>query len=84
MNKKQFTTRTGRSIQIDISDKACNKYDFKHGDRFVVNNLGENGTIAGIAPSRYNNTTLWYSLDRDKGKISYSEPFKKEDLLIVK
>jgi len=83
MSKKMVTPRCGQPFEVDTSDEVCGKFGFKHGDRIVDNNNGKKGTVMGVASSRYAEETLWYALDCDDGKVSFSEPFKEGDLTLL-
>ncbi|MFP4514811.1 MAG: hypothetical protein ACLFNO_02275 [Parcubacteria group bacterium] len=72
--KKTVFSKSGRKIEIDISDEACSEFGFKHGARIVHPNLGK-GTVEGVG--HVNGCTdvnvLWYKLDVDEG-VSFSYP----------
>jgi len=73
MNKKMVITRSGYAIVVDTSDEVCRNFGFKHGDRILNNSLDEKGTIMGVATCAYSgNKVLWYALDIDNGRVSYS------------
>jgi hypothetical protein len=78
MDKKQVTSRSRHRFEVDTSDKACDKFGFKHGDPISVN--GKKGTVMGVASAIGEKTpepeVLWYILDRDNGKATYSFPFE--------
>ncbi|HBV02288.1 MAG: hypothetical protein UV78_C0004G0011 [Parcubacteria group bacterium GW2011_GWA2_43_17] len=51
MSKIQVTTRSGRSIDVDTSEKACMAFGFRPGERFVMPTQGKaKGTVVGVAP----------------------------------
>ena len=81
--KKMVTACSGDSFEVDTSDEACGKFGFKHGDRIINNNLNEKGTIMGVAKSEYTKQVLWYALDCNNGKVSYSEPLGEGDLTLL-
>ena len=83
MSKKQVKSRSGRTFDVDTSDEACGKFGFKHGDRIVDNNNDEKGTVMGVAKSKYAEKTLWYALDCDNGKVSFSEPWEDGDITLL-
>jgi len=85
MSKKEVAPRFGKPFEVDTTDEACGKFGFKHGDRIVDNNNGEKGTVMGVAGMGVGKgkETLWYALDCDKGKVSYSEPFEEGDLTLI-
>jgi hypothetical protein len=85
MDRKIVTSCSSKSFEVDISDEACGKFGFKHGDRIVDNNNNEKGTIMGVAGMvcGEGKETLWYALDCDGGRVSFSEPFEKGALTLL-
>ena len=85
MVKKKVTPRCGRCFEVDT--EACEKFGFNYRDRIVDNNNNnKKGTVMGVA-GRYcgeGGETLWYSLDQDGGKVSFSEPWEEGDLTLSK
>ncbi len=79
-NKKKFkvTRKSGGTIMVDTSEKACLKFGFKHGDR-IIDPDGDKGIIIGVAPScgctlcikkgTARKDALWYALDILNGKV---------------
>jgi hypothetical protein len=84
MSKIMVTSRAGISFEVDISDEACSKFGFKHGDRIIDNN-GDEGTVVGVADKTDNSNkkTLWYALDCDNGKVSYWETWANADFSLI-
>ena len=77
MSKEQVISRTGKVFYVNTSDEACTKFGFKSGDR--IQNHGRLGTVVGVAPATAEPETpeaLWYKLDCDNGRVSYSIPFE--------
>jgi len=40
----------GPAFTVNTSNEACQKFGFKHGDRFSVKGLGRKGVVVGVAP----------------------------------
>ena len=78
--KQKVESRAGRVFEVDTSDAACGKFGFKHGDRIICIANNKPGVVMGVATSSYADKTLWYALDCNDGKVSYSEPWKEGDL----
>ncbi len=78
-NTKTVQAIMGEIFEVDISDKACGKFDtkdakFRHGDRMEFPGLGK-GTVEGVAPSTEESPqqdVLWYALNVNNGRVSYS------------
>lgn len=45
---KKIQTASGAIIEVDISDEACEKFGFKHGDRIVDEDDGDEGIVEGV------------------------------------
>ena len=71
--KKQVTAVMGQVFEVDISDEACSKFGYKHGELISFPGLGK-GIVMGVAPATEDNPqdVLWYALDYRDGRVSYS------------
>ena len=74
--KLEVLSTGGDLVTLDMSDSACSKFGFKHGDR-IREPSGDKGTVIGVAPpnigsERTENMILWYVLDRMEGRVSYA------------
>lgn len=77
--KKEFITKAGNVIEVDTSDKACEKFGFKSGQT-VVDPDGNIGVVAGVAPPTgrmSGNDELWIASPKDDGKIGW--PLRPND-----
>lgn len=79
------TTFTGASLKVDISDKECLRFGYKHGDRVKHESLGE-GTVLGVTPNKCRciccsgiKRILWVNYDKNKGRASFDH-----DLSLIK
>lgn len=67
MRKKEtleVTTVTGIKLTVDISDKACLKFGFKHRDKVILPN-GNKAIIMGVG-SFFHKKGLWYIVKGEK------------------
>jgi hypothetical protein len=79
---EEVTPRFGPTFTVDISDEACQRFGFKHGDRFVVKGLGRSGVVVGTAPlnlecrcGRGNGEEeLWVRLDGETQVCFFPDP----------
>lgn len=76
MNKITAQTISGDMITVDISDDACAKFGYKHGDRIIYKSASNYpGKVIGVAPiSNGEQKALWFAFDEDHGRISFMEP----------
>lgn len=77
MSRIMVTPCYGEPFEVDTSDKACEKFGFKHGDRIRCPGVGV-GTVIGVARSGEGPDVLWYAIDGRGGNVSYSYPSKIE------
>lgn len=92
MKKTEWVTaRSGEIFKVNISDKACSKFGFKHGDHIIDNNLidnnlGKTGVVVGVAGKHCGKgkKVLWYALDRDNGRVSFSCQWGNGNLSLIK
>jgi len=87
--KKQVTARDGKVFEVDISDEACGKFGFKHGDEIICTHCKAEGTVVGVTrgmPGVSGNTEfLWLEGKDDNGRVSqYSNTIYDECHLILK
>lgn len=64
-------------FEIDVSDEACSKFGFRHGERIFDNDAQGGGVVAGVAREyewldSTGEEVLWYALDKDHGLVSYN------------
>ena len=63
MSKKKTLTikaLSGNTIEVDISDEACFRFGFRHGDEFI-DPKGKEGTAMGVCVAGLDDReTLWY------------------------
>lgn len=83
-NKIGVVSRAGRSFEIDISNEACSKFGFKHGDRIRLQFFSHRaqslifslkGTVMGVASPNNNDQStlvLWLAIDAYGGKVVYT------------
>jgi len=71
-NLISFLTTSKKVILVDISDEACLKYGFLHGD-IAIHPKDLEVKIVGVAPSNDGQDTLYYEIDHNKtrGMICY-------------
>lgn len=63
----------GEMIKMDISDRACMRFGFKHGQR-IIDPRGDKGVVMGVAPvDEGKPDVLWFAYDCDGGEVSYWE-----------
>ena len=83
--KKLVTTRSvpfevGKTFEVDTSDEACGRFGFKSCDRIYCKSSREEGVVVGVAPAMQGENpeplVLWYALDSNGGRVSYSFPFE--------
>jgi hypothetical protein len=76
--KKQVTSFSGRSFWVDISDRACSKFGFRHdsrvkvkvhGDWLAATIMGVSRTFEGCNP--FGRKVMWISLDDYQGRVTY-------------
>ena len=71
-------------FKVDISDKICLEFGFKHGDR-IVSPIGNKGTVAGVSlrthRMKLSEKMLWVILDGCDGKAlrAGKKDFEKSD-----
>ena len=73
MRKHQFIkweTRMDRIVTLDKSDRICQQYGFKAGDRIREPLKGRKATIMGVGPNLEGLFVLWFLIDGEE-KISY-------------
>jgi hypothetical protein len=80
---KLVTNTAGNSFYVDISDEACGKFGFKHGDRIYDPDQGKEGIIEGVAPSAYSRKSLWHALDGHGGKVRCKVEWREGSLIKV-
>lgn len=73
-NSLKMKTTDNRIIAVDISDEACLKFGFAHGE-IAIRPDGLKAIIKGVAPGNDGNDVLWYEIDhpRQKGLACYYE-----------
>ena len=72
MKKKEtleITSFNEVKLTVDISDKACLKFGFKHKD-IIIDPDGDEGTVMGVG-SLYAGKALWYIVKGQKGACHY-------------
>ena len=73
MKKKEtleITVFSGKKITVDISDKACLKFGFRHKD-IIIDPDGDEATVMGVGSSYTPRKDLWYILKGQKGACHY-------------
>ncbi len=77
---KEFLTRAGVTIKVDISEKTLKKFNLKYEDRvkhYVAGNATVIGTSKAICTCGFckvsNKKVLWIKLDKDRDRVSFCE-----------
>jgi hypothetical protein len=71
-----------KTIEIDVSEQACQPYGFLSGDRIVLPNEEGEATVIGVGlPIFGTGDVLWFLRDRN-GKYGYwtTAPFESQNL----
>jgi len=80
-NQRQVITLAGKKLIVNISDRACNPFGFKHQDPVLIPN-GQEAIIIGVgpidAPSFAHRDVLWYAKTDKNGKVGYWSPLPDE------
>ena len=75
MKKKEtlkITIITGDEVTVDISDKACLEFGFKHGDD-IITPVGDEAIVMGVGSFYSARKTLWYITKGQKGACHYGQ-----------
>jgi len=73
MKKNDFIkwhTRLGRMITLNTSDKTCQQYGFKAGDRIREPVKRRKATVMGVGPNLEGLFVLWFMIDGEE-RVSY-------------
>ncbi len=73
---KPYKTRTGYTVELDISDNACLKFGFKHGD-LVLTPVGYS-IVIGVDHAPLVGSNLWFRNNDSEG-VSYWGSYTKKD-----
>jgi len=71
---KEFTTISGRTLEVDTSNEACQKFGFDASQR-ITDIHGNPGTVVGVTSplrSKDSQLYLWVTLDKHNGRIIFS------------
>lgn len=66
----QATARGGERVYLNISDEACMRFGFKHGQR-IIDPRDDKGVVMGVAPTKAGDSVLWFAFDDDRGDVCY-------------
>ena len=67
------TNIEGKILNVNISNKSCKKFGFKHGDRIfsISSVVPDEATVMGVAKeNKDGEELLWVAFDHFKGKVS--------------
>jgi hypothetical protein len=77
MSTLEVTVIDGRVLNVDISNEACGKFGFKHGEKIIAP-LERPGVVVGVAPipessgcTEAGDNMLWVALDGLGGKVCF-------------
>jgi hypothetical protein len=73
----EVTAINGQSLEVDISDEACEKFGFRHGEK-ISDQSGRFGVVVGVAPipmpsrcTEAGTGVLWISIDGSEGRVCF-------------
>lgn len=78
--KKMVTSTGGHNFLVDVSKKAVSHFGFRPSQKIKVR-IGcggwHSGKVVGVAReyewNRYGRKVLWFSLTKDRGKVTYTD-----------
>lgn len=70
---QDYKSDAGTTVQIDISDEACEQFGFRHGQ--IINTVHGQGTVIGVAPLYVGSIEgMWISFG---DRVAFCAEFKK-------